>query len=67
MSRPLKLAVLISGKGSNLQSIIDAIESGRLNAEIKAVMVVSRLPAGRFAAVDEHGHVGHLSVAGKPL
>lgn len=38
MSNPLKLAILISGNGSNLQAIIDAIELGRLNAEIKAVI-----------------------------
>ncbi len=38
MSSALKLAVLISGNGSNLQSIIDAIESGRLDAEIEVVI-----------------------------
>ena len=38
MSDKLALAVLISGNGSNLQSIIDAIESGRLNAEIRIVL-----------------------------
>jgi formyltetrahydrofolate-dependent phosphoribosylglycinamide formyltransferase len=38
MERP-KLAVLISGNGSNLQAIIDAIQVGRLNADI--VVVVS--------------------------
>lgn len=38
MSRKLKLAVLISGNGSNLQAIIDAIEAGRLDAEIEAVI-----------------------------
>ena len=38
MSEPLRLVVLISGNGSNLQSIIDAIEAGRLNARILAVM-----------------------------
>ncbi len=38
MSDPLELAILISGSGSNLQAIIDAIESGKLNAEIKAVV-----------------------------
>ncbi|MBF4694606.1 phosphoribosylglycinamide formyltransferase [Fusibacter ferrireducens] len=37
MSR-LKLAVLISGGGSNLQAIIDAIESHELDAEIKVVI-----------------------------
>lgn len=34
----LKLAVLISGGGSNLQSIIDAIDSGSLNAEVSIVI-----------------------------
>ncbi len=38
MSRPLALAVLISGNGSNLQAIIDAIEADRLNAEIRVVV-----------------------------
>ena len=38
MSDPLKLAILISGNGSNLQSIIDAIEQGKLNAQIKTVV-----------------------------
>jgi phosphoribosylglycinamide formyltransferase-1 len=39
-SRPLfpRLAVLISGRGSNLQSIIDAIRDGRLNASIAVVI-----------------------------
>ena len=42
MSRTLRLAVLISGNGSNLQAIIDAIESGELNAVIR--LVVSNEP-----------------------
>lgn len=33
-----KLAVLISGEGSNLQAIIDAIEAGALNASIELVI-----------------------------
>lgn len=37
-SEKLKLIVLISGNGSNLQAIIDAIESERLNAEISAII-----------------------------
>jgi phosphoribosylglycinamide formyltransferase-1 len=37
-SRPLKLAVLISGSGSNLQALIDAQQSGRLNVEIGHVI-----------------------------
>lgn len=38
MTSSMTLAILISGNGSNLQAIIDAIESGRLNAEITAVV-----------------------------
>jgi phosphoribosylglycinamide formyltransferase-1 len=38
MSKPLQLAILISGNGSNLQAIIDAIELGKLNAQIKVVI-----------------------------
>jgi len=38
MSDRLALAILISGSGSNLQAIIDAIESGNLDAEIKSVV-----------------------------
>jgi phosphoribosylglycinamide formyltransferase-1 len=34
----LALVVLISGNGSNLQAIIDAIRTGELNAEIRAVI-----------------------------
>jgi phosphoribosylglycinamide formyltransferase-1 len=54
MSPALKLAVLISGNGSNLQSIIDAIESGRLNAEIKAVISNKRQAYGLLRAT-QHG------------
>ena len=38
MSHELGLAVLISGSGSNLQAIIDAIESGNLHARIDTVV-----------------------------
>lgn len=34
----LKIAVLVSGRGSNLQAIIDSIESGRLPAKILCVI-----------------------------
>ncbi len=43
---PLKIGVLVSGSGTNLQSIIDAIESKRLNAVIK--VIISDKP-GAFA------------------
>ncbi len=35
---PVRLAVLASGRGSNLQAIIDAIEAGRVDATIVAVI-----------------------------
>lgn len=40
--RPLALVVLISGNGSNLQAIIDAIEKDELHATIK--LVISNQP-----------------------
>ena len=35
---PLRLGVLISGSGTNLQAIIDAIGRGELKAEIRLVI-----------------------------
>lgn len=35
---PLQIAVLVSGNGSNLQAIIDAIESGTVNARVCCVV-----------------------------
>ena len=54
MMAPLRLAVLISGNGSNLQAIIDAIEAGELNAEIKAVISNDRSAYGLVRAT-RHG------------
>lgn len=42
MSGPLNLVVLISGSGSNLQAVIDAIEAEKINASIEAV--ISNVP-----------------------
>ncbi len=42
MLKKIGIGVLVSGSGSNLQSIIDHIEGGRLDAEIR--MVVSNNP-----------------------
>jgi len=38
MKRPLGIGVLVSGSGSNLQSIIDHIEQGKVQAEIRLVI-----------------------------
>ena len=42
-AEPLKIGVLISGSGTNLQALIDRIASGSLNAEI--VLVISSRPS----------------------
>jgi phosphoribosylglycinamide formyltransferase-1 len=38
MARPLPLAVLVSGSGTNLQAILDAIAAGRLDATVRVVV-----------------------------
>ena len=43
MAEPLKVAVLISGRGSNLQALIDAFPNGADNP-VKIVLVVSNRP-----------------------
>jgi len=51
----LPLVVLISGRGSNLQSIIDAIDAGRLPAEVRAV--ISNRPDARGLARAERAGI----------
>ncbi len=52
----LKLVVLISntGTGTNLQSIIDGIEEGKINAEIIAVISSDKDALG-IARAEKHG------------
>ena len=52
--RPLVLGVLLSGNGSNLQALIDAIAGGRLDARI-AVVVSNRADAYGLTRAREHG------------
>lgn len=56
MSRaePLRVGVLASGRGSNLQAIIDAIEAGRLNARL-VVVVSDRADAQALERARRHG------------
>ena len=49
-----RLGVLISGRGSNLQAIINAIADGRLDAEI-AVVISNRADAGGLERAREAG------------
>ncbi|GJL62190.1 MAG: phosphoribosylglycinamide formyltransferase [Nitrospirales bacterium] len=51
---PVALGVLVSGRGSNLQSIIDAIESDRLDAHI-AVVVSNKRDAFGLDRARSHG------------
>jgi len=53
-SEPLRLGVLASGRGSNLQAIIDAIEAGRLPARL-AVVVSDREQAPALGRAARHG------------
>lgn len=56
MSR-LRLGVLISGSGSNLQAIIDASERGELDADI-AVVISNRQDAFGLERAQRHGIAG---------
>lgn len=54
MTSPLPLGVLVSGSGTNLQAIIDAIEEGRVPAEIR-VVVCNRPQALALERAERHG------------
>src|SRR3984957_798026 len=43
---PVKLGVLISGEGTNLQAIIDAVDRGELKADIRVVISNNRTARG---------------------
>lgn len=45
-SKPVRLGVLLSGRGSNLQALIDAAEAGTLSATIAVVISNKREAAG---------------------
>ncbi len=59
LNKKISLVVLISGGGSNLQAIIDAIKSNALNAEIKTVISnqVSATGLDRAARANIDSHV----------
>jgi phosphoribosylglycinamide formyltransferase-1 len=62
VSAPLRIAVLASGRGSNLQAIIDAIAAGRLAARVAGVF--SDKPAA--AALERARRIGAPAVAVSP-
>lgn len=57
----VNIGVLVSGSGTNLQSIIDAIEAGRLSASIKVVLSNK---AGAFALERARKHGIETAVVG---
>lgn len=64
MTAPLRLAVLISGNGSNLQAIINAIRDQRLNAQI--VLVISNRKAAYGLTRAEEAGIPTLYAPLKP-
>ncbi len=52
--RLVRLGVLVSGRGSNLQAIVDAIEAGTLSAEV-AVVLSNKPDAGGLERARKHG------------
>ena len=54
MTRQVPIGVLISGSGTNLQAIIDAIEAGKLDAKI-AVVLSNKEDAQGLARAQKHG------------
>ena len=53
-SNPVRLGVLLSGRGSNLQAVIDAVEAGTLSATI-AVVISNKKDAAGLERARKHG------------
>ncbi|BFU95905.1 MAG: phosphoribosylglycinamide formyltransferase 1 [Nitrospira sp.] len=62
---PLRVAVLASGRGSNLQAVIDAIEGGRIDATIVAV-ISNKKDAVALERARKHG-LSDIFVDPKPF
>lgn len=62
---PLRVAVLASGRGSNLQAIIDAIEAGQVEAQIVCV-ISNKRDVGALERARKHG-IKDLFVDPKPF
>src|ERR671925_872934 len=54
MARPVSIGVLISGSGTNLQSIIDAVEAKKLDAKIQLVLS-NKADAYGLVRAQKHG------------
>ena len=58
---PLKIGVLISGSGTNLQALIDLIAAGKLNASIE--LVVSSRPSAKGLQRAERAGIQTLTLS----
>jgi phosphoribosylglycinamide formyltransferase-1 len=54
MPEPLRIAVLASGRGSNFEALVEAVETGRVPAVI-AALVTDRATAGALEIARGHG------------
>jgi phosphoribosylglycinamide formyltransferase-1 len=65
-AKPLRLAVLASGAGTTLQAVIDAAESGELDARV-VVVISNNSGSGAIERAKRHGiPVRHLSASTHP-
>jgi phosphoribosylglycinamide formyltransferase-1 len=55
----VKLGVLVSGRGSNLEAVLDAVADGRLT-DVEPMLVISNRPGVRALAVARRRGVPHL-------
>ena len=60
-AEPLKISVLISGSGTNLQALIDLIVAGKLNASIE--LVVSSRPSAKGLQRAERAGIQTLTLS----
>jgi len=60
-----RIAILVSGRGSNFEAIADAIESGRLDAEI--ALVISNNPAARALVTAADRGIPSLALPSKGI
>ena len=60
-AEPLKIGVLISGSGTNLQALIDLIAGGKLNASIE--LVVSSRPSAKGLQRAERAGIQTLTLS----
>lgn len=56
----MKLGFLVSGRGSNLEAVLDAVADGRLACVEPAIVVSNRSGVSALAVADRHGVPVHI-------